>query len=292
MRGFLPFPEHIIHNRNRSEIPSSQASTTLPFFVLQSSLLTFLQLISFAAMFPSPLLLLASSAGLSLSLPFTPNLSPRSIATFPAGTTWDILLSTTPDLTSSLSSSSPSSADTNFQVIDVDLFDTSAATIAELKKDYRVICYFSAGTREGWRPDVKEFEEGDFGGAVEGGPNGAWPDETWLDVTSENVRRIMKGRLEKAREKGCDAVDPDNIDGYVSFALSLILPERLPNSTLTLTLTHNFSRTTPTHRPTLHPHTATTSISLRKPLTPSTLPSASKTPSISSPTSSMSSTSP
>ena len=40
--------------------------------------------------------------------------------------------------------------------------------------------------------------------------------EKWLDLNSENVRRIMSKRIELAAEKGFDAIDPDNIDGYVS----------------------------------------------------------------------------
>ncbi len=41
---------------------------------------------------------------------------------------------------------------------DVDLFDTSAATIESLKDDGRiVVCYFSAGTYEGWRSDWASY---------------------------------------------------------------------------------------------------------------------------------------
>lgn len=40
-------------------------------------------------------------------------------------------------------------------VFDVDLFDTPAATVAELhRRGRRVVCYFSAGTREDWRADA------------------------------------------------------------------------------------------------------------------------------------------
>jgi hypothetical protein len=43
-----------------------------------------------------------------------------------------------------------------------------------------------------------------------------WKHENWLDVKSENVRKIMTARIEYARQQGCNAGDPDNIDGYVS----------------------------------------------------------------------------
>ena len=75
----------------------------------------------------------------------------------------------------------------------------------------KVICYFSAGSYEDWRPDASEFKKEDLGRDLDG-----WPGEKWLDLDSENVRRVMKGRVELAKEKGCDGVDPDNVDGYVS----------------------------------------------------------------------------
>jgi hypothetical protein len=39
-------------------------------------------------------------------------------------------------------------------------------------------------------------------------------DELWLDIRSTLVRDIMKKRLELAVTKKCDAVEPDNVDGY------------------------------------------------------------------------------
>jgi len=98
------------------------------------------------------------------------------------------------------------------QLYDVDLFDTSEGTIEELKRSGKiVICYFSAGTYEEWRPDAYKFREEDLGNPLED-----WPGERWLNINSENVREIMKERLELAREKGCDGVEPDNVDGYLN----------------------------------------------------------------------------
>jgi hypothetical protein len=71
------------------------------------------------------------------------------------------------------------------------------------------VCYFSAGSYENWRPDVGAFKEADLGGTVDG-----WPGERWLDIRSDNVRAIMKARLDLAVQKGCDGVEPDNIGGY------------------------------------------------------------------------------
>ncbi|MDC0707364.1 endo alpha-1,4 polygalactosaminidase [Stigmatella sp. ncwal1] len=98
----------------------------------------------------------------------------------------------------------------NVPVYDVDLFDTPAATLASLKSQGRkVICYFSAGSYEDWRSDAKSFPAAALGKPLDG-----WPGERWLDVRATAVRDIMRTRIELARQKGCDAVDPDNVDGY------------------------------------------------------------------------------
>ena len=99
----------------------------------------------------------------------------------------------------------------NVNIYDIDLFETSPTTIATLKSQGRkVICYFSAGSYEAWRPDAYKFQKSDLGKKLDG-----W-DERWLDVRSANVRSIMKERLQLAAAKGCDGVDPDNVDGYTN----------------------------------------------------------------------------
>lgn len=93
---------------------------------------------------------------------------------------------------------------------DIDLFDNSAETISTLKgKGHKVICYFSAGTYEDWRSDISKFNTADFGSNLD-----EWPGERWLNIKSTTVRSIMSARLDMAKEKGCDGVDPDNIDAY------------------------------------------------------------------------------
>lgn len=96
------------------------------------------------------------------------------------------------------------------EIYDVDLFDTSAPAIADLQAQGRkVICYFSAGSYENWRPDIAEFTADD-----KGNPLDDWDGEVWLDIRSANVRSIMSARLDLARDKGCDGVEPDNVDAY------------------------------------------------------------------------------
>jgi hypothetical protein len=106
---------------------------------------------------------------------------------------------------------------------DVDLFDTSAETIQQLKDAGRiVVCYFSAGSYEGWRDDWEanfDFITGDTysgGNAPFAGNMADW-DERWLDIRRiDLLEPIMRGRLELAISKGCDAVEPDNMDAYTN----------------------------------------------------------------------------
>lgn len=136
-------------------------------------------------------------------------LSARGVTSFSAGSSWDILLN---------KGDSPvnikQAVNQNFHAIDIDLFDTDQPTIADLKTNKLVICYFSAGSREDWRPDASDFKDGDTGKGLDG-----WAGENWLNVKSENVRNIMKTRIKMAADKGCTAVDPDNVDGFVCTTL-------------------------------------------------------------------------
>ncbi len=74
-----------------------------------------------------------------------------------------------------------------------------------------MICYIDAGTAEKFRPDYKEFPK-----SVLGRPNG-WPGERWLDIRQLSVLEpIMTARFQMCKEKGFDAVEPDNIEGYAN----------------------------------------------------------------------------
>lgn len=97
-------------------------------------------------------------------------------------------------------------------VYDIDLFDTPQSTIDALKeRGLRVVCYFSGGSSENWRADFNQLAAADMGNNLDD-----WAGERWLDTRSSNVRTIMKARLDLAREKGCDGVEPDNVDGYIN----------------------------------------------------------------------------
>lgn len=116
------------------------------------------------------------------------------------GTTWQW------QLTGSIDTS------VNAAMYDIDLVDASQSTIDTLHAAGRiVICYFSAGSYEGWRPDANKFPAASLGNTLDG-----WPDERWLDTRSTAVRDIMKARLDLAKSKKCDGVEPDNVDGYTN----------------------------------------------------------------------------
>ena len=99
------------------------------------------------------------------------------------------------------------------QMYDLDLFETSQSVIDELHAaGRRVVCYFSAGSWEDWRPDAGQFPESVLGNELEG-----WPGERWLDIRQLDVLGpIMAARLDLAAQKGCDGVDPDNVEGYAN----------------------------------------------------------------------------
>ena len=98
------------------------------------------------------------------------------------------------------------------EIYDIDLFDSPEPTIGALQAaGKKVICYFSAGSYEEWRADAGEFVKGDLGNALED-----WPGERWLDIRSPDVQRIMRDRIDLAKQKGCDGIEPDNTDGYAN----------------------------------------------------------------------------
>ncbi|KAK6615411.1 endo alpha-1,4 polygalactosaminidase precursor [Botrytis cinerea] len=127
---------------------------------------------------------------------WTPNLN--------ASNTWNIEL---------LAALDPANIYANTTIYDIDLFlaaNTTPPIIRTLhSQSHKVICYFSAGTIETYRPDTNRFLPSDYGKQL---PD--WPNEYWANISSPNVRSIMQTRLDLAVNQSCDAVDPDNVDGY------------------------------------------------------------------------------
>lgn len=119
---------------------------------------------------------------------------------------WQIILSNPLEL----DTKNPESLTPDVDVWDIDMYTNSAEIIAAIQSlGKKVICYFSAGSYEDYRPDSKQFKSEDKGSELDG-----WPGEYWLNLSSPNVRSIMAARIKYASEKGCDAIDPDNVDGF------------------------------------------------------------------------------
>ncbi|MFE6495349.1 endo alpha-1,4 polygalactosaminidase [Streptomyces sp. NPDC057748] len=95
-------------------------------------------------------------------------------------------------------------------VYDIDGFDHKASAVADLhRRGRKVICYLSTGAWEDFRPDA-----GKFPASVRGKGNG-WEGEYWLDIRRTDILEpLMERRIQMCAEKGFDAVEPDNMDGY------------------------------------------------------------------------------
>jgi len=96
------------------------------------------------------------------------------------------------------------------RIFDIDLFENDRTTIRQLKRmGKKVVCYFSVGTSEDWRDDYKQIAPSDMGAELP-----MWPGERWLNIRSPAILKLMKKRVRYASRKGCQAIDPDNVDGF------------------------------------------------------------------------------
>jgi hypothetical protein len=99
------------------------------------------------------------------------------------------------------------------EVYDIDLFDNHAELVATLHaRGRRVIAYVNVGAWEQWRPDANQFPV-----VVIGNTYAGYPDEKWLDIRRiDQLSPVLLARLELARQKGFDGIEPDNVDGYLN----------------------------------------------------------------------------
>ncbi|TGK39539.1 endo alpha-1,4 polygalactosaminidase [Leptospira andrefontaineae] len=117
------------------------------------------------------------------------------------GTTFQIQFSDTLD----------ESVDAQVFDIDSDLTDSDPTVIQRLHAaGKKVICYIDVGSYENYRSDASKFPPEILGNVYSG-----YPDEQWLDIRRiDLLNPIFSARFDKAKAKGCDAIDPDNLDGY------------------------------------------------------------------------------
>jgi hypothetical protein len=117
------------------------------------------------------------------------------------GATWDWQLSGSVDTSVAV------------DIYDVDLFDSSAQLISRLHAQGRkVVCYVNVGAWEEWRPDASKFPKEILGKTWSATK---YTNERWLDIRRIDLLTPLLGaRFDMAKQKGCDAIEPDNIDGY------------------------------------------------------------------------------
>jgi len=96
------------------------------------------------------------------------------------------------------------------QVYNIDIA-VPQAKIDELKaRGIKLICYFSAGTVESFRPDAPLFPQEIIGEQYED-----LVDEQWVDYANiDAVASIMRARIETCKAKGFDAIEIDNVDAH------------------------------------------------------------------------------
>ncbi len=110
--------------------------------------------------------------------------------------------------------------DTTIKIYDIDMFENENSGAVQMLHDkgYKVICYLDVGSWENWRDDAADFPKSILGRKYSG-----FPDEKWLDIRDVNPQKsstgtklaeILEKRFDRAQRMGCDAVEPDNMDGY------------------------------------------------------------------------------
>ncbi|KAF2726845.1 hypothetical protein EJ04DRAFT_158461 [Polyplosphaeria fusca] len=117
----------------------------------------------------------------------------------------------------------------NAGIYEVDMFYTPAETILKMNElGQKVICYFSAATAENWRDDYSQFQRQDLGLQL---PD--WPGERYLDIRRANVFNVIKKRIDLAKSKGCNAIEPDNTSTPTTTASPPSSPPPTPSPTST-----------------------------------------------------------
>jgi hypothetical protein len=97
------------------------------------------------------------------------------------------------------------------KVYDIDMEGASSDLITRLKSlGHTVVCYIDAGGWEPYRQDADQFPA-----SVIGNKQSGW-NEKYLDIRSPVVRDLMAKRMDAAKAKGCDALEPDVMDTYTA----------------------------------------------------------------------------
>lgn len=97
-------------------------------------------------------------------------------------------------------------------VYDTDLYETTTAEINLIHQNGGyAIAYMNTGAWQPGMPDSPLYPPSVIGKK----PMQGWPQERWLDIRQiETLRPIIRQKLQLAKDKGFDGVEPDNMDGY------------------------------------------------------------------------------
>lgn len=101
------------------------------------------------------------------------------------------------------------------KMYDVDLFATPASTVQQLHaKGIYVVCYVETGSWENYRPDAASYPASVLGNTL-----GGYPNERLVDIRQWSVLQpIMAARMDLAKAKGCDGIEPDLDDTYNGYS--------------------------------------------------------------------------
>jgi len=99
-------------------------------------------------------------------------------------------------------------------IYDIDGEFNTAETVRFLhNRGKKVICYFDAGVYETYRKDAYKFQA--LTPKIWGKDDQGWPGSSWLDIRRvSELEPIMKARMQMCKDKGFDAVEPDEINGW------------------------------------------------------------------------------
>ncbi|KAK4154239.1 glycoside hydrolase superfamily [Chaetomidium leptoderma] len=134
---------------------------------------------------------------------------------FVVGAKWQIVIQNTIDISAPI-------APTDAVVWDLDLYHVARTPgivnyLRSNNPDVILVCYFNAGLAQTSDCDYEtRWKNSGLLGNIYSPDEPQFSDERWINIKNETARNWVKRRITLARDLGCDAVDPDNIDGYLN----------------------------------------------------------------------------
>lgn len=137
----------------------------------------------------------------------TPTTVAPSLKALRPGTSWDWQIAAGAPILTTLDNAHPTSGQ---KMLDIDMEGTSASTISAAKaKGITVVCYIETGSWENYRSDASQFPTSALGNNLNG-----YPDERYLNINNSTVESLIKARIKRAADKGCQGIEPDLDDTW------------------------------------------------------------------------------